>query len=144
MKSPVAGAVSRFCFVLFAAVGSLFIATGGPAHANCTQSGTTVTCTGPSPAGFDAGGQDGLTVTVQPGATVGTVASVIGLSLNDNNITSNLGSISVGNSGFGIVAGVNNKTPSSGTTPGATSAAGIFANSSASVTNSGIVTVGDG
>jgi uncharacterized protein with beta-barrel porin domain len=144
MKSTVAGAISRFCFVIFAAVGSLFIATGGPAHANCTQSGTTVTCTGPSPAGFDAGGQDGLIVTVQPGATVGTVASVIGLSLNDNNITSNLGSISVGNSGFGIVAGVNNQITSSGTITGGTDAAGIFANSSASVTNSGIVTVGDG
>jgi len=68
MRSTVAGAVLRFGFVLFAATGSLFVATARPAHADCTQSGTTVTCTGPSPLGFTAPlGQNGLTVTVQPG-----------------------------------------------------------------------------
>ena len=145
MRSTVAGAVLRFGFVLFAATGSLFVATARPAHADCTQFGTTVTCTGPSPLGFTAPlGQNGLTVTVQPGATVGTGASVNGLSLNDNNVTSNLGTISVGNLGFGIVAGVNNQITSSGTIAGGTGTAGIFANSNASVTNSGIVTVGDG
>jgi uncharacterized protein with beta-barrel porin domain len=127
----------RFGFVLFAAAGSLFAVMAGPAHADCTQSGTTVTCTGPSPLGFDAGAQDGLTVTVQPGATVGT-----GLNLNDNNITSNLGTISVG-SGFGIVAGVNNQITSSGTITGGAGASGIFANGGASVINSGVLTVGD-
>jgi uncharacterized protein with beta-barrel porin domain len=144
MGSTVAGAVLRFGFVLFAATGSLFVAMARPAHADCTQSGTTVTCVGASPAGFDAAGQNGLTVTVQPGATVGTGASVNGLSLNDNTITSNLGTISVGNLGFGIVAGVNNQITSSGTITGGTGTAGIFANSGASVINSGVLTVGDG
>ncbi|HEV7544878.1 MAG TPA: autotransporter domain-containing protein [Reyranella sp.] len=139
MKSTVAGAMLRFGFVLFAAAGSLFAVMAGPAHADCTQSGTTVTCTGPSPLGFDAGAQDGLTVTVQPGATVGT-----GLSLNDNNITSNLGAISVGNGVSGIVTGVNNQITSSGIITGGVNATAIFANSGARVTNSGTLTVGDG
>jgi hypothetical protein len=139
MRSTVAGAAWRFGFVLFAAAGSLFAGTAGPAHADCTQSGTTVTCTGPSPGGFDAGGQNGLTVTVQPGATVGT-----GLSLNDNNITSNLGTISVGNGVSGIVTGVNNQITSSGIITGGVNATAIFANSGARVTNSGTLTVGDG
>jgi hypothetical protein len=104
MKSTVAGAMLRFGFVLFAAAGSLFVATAGPARADCTQSGTTVTCTGPSPAGFNAGAQNGLGVTVQPGATVGT-----GITLNNNNITANLGTISVGNLVSGITAGANNQ-----------------------------------
>src|SRR5260370_34439281 len=112
MRSSVAGAVLRFGFVLSAVAGWLLAGTAGPAHADCNQSGTTVTCTGPSPGGFDAGGQDGLTVTVQPGATVGT-----GLSLNDNNITSNLGTISVGNGVSGIVTGVNNQITSSRSIP---------------------------
>ena len=139
MKSTVAGAMLRFCVVLFAAAGSLLVAIAGPAHADCTQSGTTVTCTGPSPAGFDAGAQNGLGVTVQPGATVGT-----GITLNNNNITSNLGTISVGNLVSGIAAGANNQITSSGIITGGTGAAGISALGGTSVTNSGVVAVGDG
>jgi hypothetical protein len=96
-----------------------------------------VNCVGNSPAGFTAA-QNGLTVTVQPGALVGT-----GLSLNDNNVTSNLGTISVGG-GSGIVAGVNNQITSSGTITGGAGATAIFVNSGARVTNSGTLTVGDG
>jgi uncharacterized protein with beta-barrel porin domain len=139
MKSTGAGAMSRFGFVLFAAAGSLFVATAGPAHADCTQSGTTVTCTGPSPAGFNAGAQSGLSVTVQPGATVNA-----GITLNDNNITANLGTISVGALVSGITAGANNQITSSGIITAGAGAAGISTLGGASVTNSGAVTVGDG
>src|SRR5260370_10553265 len=121
MRSTVAGAVLRFGFVLFAVAGSLLAGTAGPAHADCNQSGTTVTCTGPSPGGFDAGGQDGLTVTVQPGATVGT-----GLSLNDNNITSNLGTISVGNGVSRLLTRCNKQTTRSRIIPRGANATRLF------------------
>ena len=139
MKSTIACIVLRFCFVLFAGFALLLAGTAGPAHAQCTQTGTTVTCTGPSPAGFNAGAQNGLTVTVQPGATVGT-----GITLNANNSTANLGTISVGNLGFGIHAGANNQITSSGTITGGVGSAGISAGSGTGVINSGTLILGDG
>ena len=113
MKSTIACIALRFGFVLFAGFTLLLAGTAGPARADCTQTGTTVNCIGASPAGFNAGAQNGLSVTVQPGATVGT-----GITLNNNNITSNLGTISVGNLVSGINAGANNQITSSGTITG--------------------------
>ncbi|MBS0538305.1 MAG: hypothetical protein JSR47_06095, partial [Proteobacteria bacterium] len=86
-----------------ALVASFLLSLGSApsALADCTQVGTTVTCSGNSPAGF-AAGQDGLSVTVQSGATVGT-----GLTLNDNNQILNLGTVAVGDSVTAIAAGNN-------------------------------------
>lgn len=139
MKSTIACTVLRFCFVLFAGFALLLAGTAGSAHAQCTQTGTTVNCVGASPGGFNAGAQNGLTVTVQPGATVGT-----GITLNNNNNTSNLGTISVGNLGFGITAGANNQITSPGTITGGVGTAGIFAGSNTGVINSGTLILGDG
>lgn len=58
----------------------------GTARADCFLSGSTVTCTAPGTGGFDAGAQNGLSVTVQTGATV-TIGSNFGtgITLNDLN-----------------------------------------------------------
>lgn len=138
MRSSVAGAVLRLGFALSAAITLFFTITTRPAYADCVLMGTAVVCSGASPAGFNAGVQDGLTVTVQPGATVGT-----GLALNDNNVVSNLGTISVGDSALAITAGSNNQITSSGAILGGMSATGISVGNGASVIHSGTMTLGD-
>ena len=138
MTSSIAGVASRLGFVLLAAAMLLVGAPTGPAHADCIQTGSVVDCAGPSPGGFNAGAQDNLTVNVQPGANVGT-----GLVLNNNNVTSNLGTIAVGSSALGIAAGLNNSITSSGIITGGTGSTGISVNSGAVVTNIGNLTVGD-
>jgi uncharacterized protein with beta-barrel porin domain len=137
VTSTVAGAVLRLGIALFVAIVLLSIVPARPAQADCLQSGNNVDCSGASPGGFNAGAQDGLTVTVQPGATVGT-----GLTLNNNNVISNLGAISVGNSAFGIAAGSNNQITSSGTIIAGNAATGITLAGTGWVVNSGSITAG--
>jgi len=105
----VAGVAVRLPFLLFAILALLTGATIRAAQADCVQSGNTVTCSGPSPGGFNAGAQSALTVNVQPGAAVGT-----GLTVNNNNQLSNLGGIAVGDSGIAINAGSGNTIISGG------------------------------
>ena len=139
MTSNVAGVACRLCFVLIAALTLLMASADRPARADCVQSGTVVTCSGASPGGFNAGAQNALTVNVLPGAAVGT-----GLSLNNNNLVSNLGSITIGISGNGISAGTGNTITSAGSISGGDGGTGVFANSGTSVNHSGTITVGDG
>ncbi|MFZ5782775.1 MAG: autotransporter domain-containing protein [Pseudomonadota bacterium] len=114
------------------------VSGAAPAEADCLQSGTTVTCSGASPGGFDAGIQDSLTVNVQPGATVGT-----GLTLNNSNVVTNSGTISVLDSAVAIGAADGNLITSTGTIQGGQGAAGIFLGSGGSVTHSGTMILGD-
>ncbi|MBS0548343.1 MAG: autotransporter domain-containing protein [Proteobacteria bacterium] len=123
-----------------ALVASFLLSLGSApsALADCTQVGTTVTCSGNSPAGF-AAGQDGLSVTVQSGATVGT-----GLTLNDNNQILNLGTVAVGDSVTAIAAGNNNQIVTSGAIVAGNDGIGASITGTGSIQNSGTVTVGDG
>lgn len=116
-------------------------ATSQPALADCILLGVTVTCSGSSPAGFAAApGVNGLGVTVQSGATVGT-----GLSLNDNNTLGNFGTVSVGDSdGTAVNAGNNNWITNSGTIAlgnGAGTAINVADHNT--ITNTGTISVGD-
>lgn len=114
------------------------VSGAGPAEADCLQSGTTVTCSGASPGGFDAGGQDSLTLNVQPGATVGT-----GLILNNSNTVTNGGTISVLDSAVAIGAADGNLITSTGTIKGGQGAAGMLLGNGGSVSHSGVMTLGD-
>jgi uncharacterized protein with beta-barrel porin domain len=124
--------------------------SAAPANAACApdpaSSGQTVTCSGNTPAGFQAGGGvDNLTVNVLPGATVsdGGGGTVIGV--NDFNSVTNSGTLSAGPSSTGIFAGVNNtivNAPSGVITLGDDSVA-IFAAGNSTVTNAGAITIGN-
>lgn len=118
--------------------GWLIVGGSGPATADCLQFGTTITCSGPSPGGFDAGTQDGLTVDIQSGATVGT-----GLTLNNSNTVTNSGAISVPDSGIAIGAGDDNQITSTGIIQGGLGATGIGLGSGGNVTHSGAMFLGD-
>jgi len=124
--------------------------SAAPANAACApdpaSSGQTVTCSGNTPAGFQAGGGvDNLTVNVLPGATVsdGGGGTVIGV--NDFNSVTNSGTLSAGPSSTGIFAGVNNtivNAPSGVIALGDDSVA-IFAAGNSTVTNAGAITIGN-
>jgi hypothetical protein len=116
----VAGVAVRLPVLVFALVALLTGATTVPARADCVQSGSTVTCSGASPGGFNAGAQNALTVNVQPGAAVGT-----GLVLNNNNLVSNLGGVTVGDNATAINAGGCNTITSAGSITAGTSGTGI-------------------
>lgn len=139
LVTRVAGAVMRLDLLACASIALSFVVPAGPAQADCLLVGTTVICSGPSPLGFDAGVTDGLTVNVLPGAAVGT-----GITLNDNNVVSNLGGIAIGDFGTGIAAGSNNQINSSGSVTVGDGGAGIMVTGAGSVLNSGNVTVGIG
>src|SRR6187397_1514196 len=84
-----------------------------PANAACApdpaSSGQTVTCSGNTPAGFQAGGGvDSLTVNVLPGATVSDGGGGVVLGVNDFNAVTNSGTLTAGPNSTGIFAGVNN------------------------------------
>ena len=90
----------RFVLLLITTLTVFSLGTPRPALADCVLNGVVVTCSGSSPGGFTAGpGVTGLTVNVQQGASVGT-----GISLNDNNTVSNLGTVSVGDFATAVTA----------------------------------------
>jgi uncharacterized protein with beta-barrel porin domain len=124
--------------------------SAAPANAACApdpaSSGQTVTCSGNTPAGFQAGGGvDNLTVNVQPGATVsdGGGGTVIGV--NDFNTVTNSGTLTAGPNSAGIFAGVNNTiiNAASGVITLGDNSSGIFAAGNSTVTNAGAITIGD-
>jgi len=132
------GATTRSACATLIVAALLSLGAIPSALADCTQVGTTVTCAGASPGGFTAG-QDGLSVTVQGGATVGT-----GLTLNDNNQILNLGTVSVGDSLAAISAGNNNQIVSSGTIVAGDDGTGALITGAGTILSSGTVTVGNG
>ncbi len=131
---------ARLSPFLAIAVVILSLAAPREAWADCVLNGVTVTCTGNSPGGFAAGGgQNGLAVDVLGGATVGT-----GITLNNNNTVSNLGTVSVGDSTTAVTVGDNNTVTSSGSITSGLSGIGIEVNNGGRVSNSGTISVGDG
>jgi hypothetical protein len=74
---------------------------GGARERGCApdpaSSGQTVTCSGNTPAGFQAGGGvDNLTVNVLPGATVSDGGGGVIIGVNDFNTVTNSGTLSAG------------------------------------------------
>lgn len=134
------GIVRRLGAALVGAWIVFCIGTANPALADCIQSGTSVVCSGPSATGFDAGPQDGLTVTAQPGATVSNPGINV-ITLNNNNVVTNLGTISVDPNFAGITAGTGNQVTNAGIITGGDSSAGI-AILGGTVTNSGTILMG--
>lgn len=120
-----------------------------PAYAACApdpaSSGDTVTCSGSTPGGFQAGGGvDNLTVNVQAGATL-TVAPGVAISVNDFNSITNRGTITGSALSTGIVAHDFNTITNSGTITGGSSSIGIRAGVNSTVLNaaSSVITVED-
>ena len=125
----------------------LFVA---PANAACApdpaSSGQTVTCSGNTPAGFQAGGGvDNLTVNVLPGATVSDGGGGVVLGVNDFNTVTNSGTLTAGPNSTGIFSGVNNTivNAASGVITVGDDSLGIFAAGNSTVTNAGQITIGD-
>jgi uncharacterized protein with beta-barrel porin domain len=121
-----------------------------PANAACApdpaSSGQTVTCSGNTPAGFQAGGGvDNLTVNVLPGATVSDGGGGVVIGVNDSNTVTNSGTLTAGPSTTGIFAGVNNTivNAASGVITLGDDSVGIYAAGNSTVTNAGEITIGD-
>ena len=117
---------------------------GGAANAACApdpaSSGQTVTCSGNTPAGFQAGGGvDNLTVNVLPGATVSDGGGGVVIGVNDFNTVTNSGTLAAGPNSTGIFAGVNNTivNAASGVITLGDDSVGIFAAGNSTVTNAG-------
>ena len=110
------------------------------------SSGQTVTCSGNTPGGFQAGGGvDNLTVNVQPGATVSDGGFGVIIGVNDFNTVSNSGTLSAGPNTTGIFAGVNNTivNAASGVITVGDDSVGIFAAGNSTITNAGQITIGN-
>jgi outer membrane autotransporter protein len=140
LTSGLSGGIRRLAAVCLGLWIVLCIGSASPARADCIQTGATVTCSGPSATGFDAGAQDGLGVTVQPGAAVSNAGAIV-ITLNNNNVVSNLGAISVDPNFSGISGGTGNQVTSAGSITGGDSSSGI-AILGGSVMNAGTITMG--
>ena len=120
-------------------VGLATTAASTSANAQCVTAGTTVTCTGTvsgSPTGFGDGTQTGLTIQVQPNASVS--GTVDGLSAGANNIFLNTGMIQGTDPtvGVGIAHGLNANISNFGLISAQN---GINGDGSATITNSGTI-----
>jgi uncharacterized protein with beta-barrel porin domain len=124
--------------------------SAAPANAACTpdpaSSGQTVTCSGNTPGGFQAGGGvDSLTVNVQPGATVSDGGGGVIIGVNDFNTVTNSGTLATGPNSTGIFVGVNNTivNAASGIITLGDDGVGIFAAGNSTITNAGQITIGN-
>ena len=124
--------------------------SAAPANAACApdpaSSGQTVTCSGNTPGGFQAGGGvDSLTVNVLPGATVSDGGGGVVIGVNDFNTVTNSGTLTAGPNSTGIFAGVNNTivNAASGVITLGDDSVGIFVAGNSTVTNAGQITIGD-
>jgi uncharacterized protein with beta-barrel porin domain len=122
-----------------------------PANAACApdpaSSGQTVTCSGNTPGGFQAGGGvNNLTVNVLPGATASDGGFGVIIGVNDFNTVTNSGTLTAGPNSTGIFAGVNNTivNAASGVITLGDVGVGIFVAGNSTVTNAGQITIGDG
>jgi uncharacterized protein with beta-barrel porin domain len=124
--------------------------SAAPANAACApdpaSSGQTVTCSGNTPNGFQAGGGvDSLTLNVLSGATVSDGGGGVIIGVNDFNTVTNSGTLTAGPNSTGIFAGVNNTivNAASGIIAVGDDSVGIFAAGNSTITNAGQITIGD-
>ncbi|HXD45552.1 MAG TPA: autotransporter domain-containing protein [Pseudolabrys sp.] len=114
------------------------------ARADCILTGSTVTCAPPGTGGFTAA-TDGLTVTVQSGATVTVTGAGNGaITVNNTSTVTNNGTISGGDDTAGILATDGNTIVNNGSIATGANGAGVSAGNRNTVTNAGQITVGDG
>ncbi len=135
------------------AISALLVGLGlsaPPANAACApdpaSSGQTVTCSGNTPAGFQAGGGiDNLTLNVLPGATASDGGGGVIIGVNDFNTVNNSGTLSAGPNSTGIFSGVDNTivNAASGVITVGDNGSGIFTAGNSTVTNAGAITAGD-
>lgn len=134
------GAVWRSLLPLVTFLTLVMFGAVQPAQADCVLNGVLVTCSGSSPSGFAAApGVNGLTVNVLQGANVGT-----GVSLNDNNIVSNLGTVAVGDTATAVTANNASSIVNGGSVQAGSGGTGIQIHNAGSVSNTGQIKVGDG
>jgi uncharacterized protein with beta-barrel porin domain len=119
-----------------------------PAYADCQPdpavSGQTVICQGNDPNGFAANpGVDALAVRVRPNATVHD-NGLAAISVNDDNVVRNRGTIDAHAGTIGILAGDNNLIVNTGEIKTGALGAGIFVGDNNIVRNRGDITVGAG
>jgi len=117
------------------------LVTASSAHAVCTLVGTTVTCTGTTinqnpPDGYGTVTQSGLTINVDPSATV--QGSNNGINVGASNTINNSGLIQVTGSGGGVKLGANGTVSNSGTIEGTVGV--LTTGGNIAVTNSGTIT----
>ncbi len=137
--------------LLRSAAGGLAIAAllpAMPAYADCQPdpavSGQTVICQGNDPNGFAANpGVDALTVRVGPNATVHDNGSAA-ISVNDDNVVRNRGTIDAHATTIGILAGDNNLIINTGEIKTGAMGTGISVGDNNIVRNRGDITVGGG
>jgi len=137
---------SASTFGIVAGIGALLPATA--AYADCQPdpavSGQTVICQGNDPNGFAANpGVDALTVRVRPNATVHD-NGLAAISVNDDNVVRNRGTIDAHATTIGILAGDNNLIINTGEIKTGALGAGIFVGDNNIVRNRGDITVGAG
>ena len=133
--------MNKLATLMFSA--AMFAVTSGGAVAACVQAGSTVTCSGSSSTGFGSGGQNSLTVTVQPEASIATGPGTIAIDLADGNTVTNNGAIIVGAAGTGVQVNSNNVITNAGAvSSSAQQSTGIYvAQDNNIVVNSGTITL---
>jgi len=139
MAIPVHAGCGRILAAAFTAATGLLFASG-QALADCVQSGTTVTCTGLDTNGFGNGTQNGYTVSVAPDGLI--VVNGTAIWLNNGNVVTNNGAISVGDNSTGIAAAANNTIINNGTISFGANGAGIAVTGGNAITNNGLITGG--
>jgi uncharacterized protein with beta-barrel porin domain len=125
---------AAFVLPLAAAVAVLAVS---PAGAACLQSGSSVTCSGASLAGFGTGVENNLTLTVQSN---GSITAMNPVNLGTGNAVTNNGAIAVVGGGIGIQGVGNNAFTNAGTMTLSSNSIGIYAPGDNNiVTNAGTI-----
>lgn len=128
---------------MVAAMAFALLASMAPAMAACPTSGTTVTCSNSMTNAVDGFGdctQTGLTINVQPGASV-TGTGNDGLNLDDANTVNNAGTITGDSAGISAIGAVTVNNASTGVVSSGSGGTAIAAGT-ANVTNFGTITGG--
>ena len=119
-----------------------------PARADCTTSGTTITCmsTGGTQTTSIGGAGNGITVNIESGATVDVSASTgaTAVDLGDTNIVTNAGTVISGDAAFGISVNNNNQVTNTGNIIVGNGSTGINGCCDNTILNYGVITAGSG
>ncbi|KQY97422.1 hypothetical protein ASD45_22415 [Pseudolabrys sp. Root1462] len=137
---------------------SVMLLSTSSARADCLISGSTVTCSpagGPQTTTIGTGAESNITVNVLPGASIAVGPDAIGIFLNAQNLVTNAGSISAGDSTGSFSGGmfffgdgntaINNGSISAGNASGGGQVFGIQSfGDDADITNNNMIVVGNG
>ncbi len=142
------GGASWRAVLLAVALSASGVFVSAPARADCSLSGSTITCTstGGTQTAPVGGAGDGLTVTIQSGATVDVSATpnATAVDLNNTNVVTNAGTVISGDTAFGISVNTNNQVTNTGNIIVGNGSTGINACCDNTILNHGIITAGSG